>query len=86
MHDYGVKPEQIAGVSVKNRKNGALNPDAQMRKEVTVAEVLSSRMIAEPFTLLQCCPTGDGAAAIILASDKLRVNFAAIRFRCVPRI
>src|SRR5258707_2282039 len=71
MHDYGVKPEQIAGVSVKNRRNGALNPDAQMRKEVTVGEVLASRMIAEPFTLLQCCPTGDGAAAIILASDKI---------------
>ena len=71
MHDFGVKPEQIAGISVKNRANGAKNPDAQMRKEVTVAEVLASRMIADPFTLLQCCPTGDGAAAIILASDKV---------------
>jgi acetyl-CoA acetyltransferase len=71
MHDYGAKAEQIAGVSVKNRANGAKNPDAQMKKEVTVAEVLASRMIADPFTLLQCCPTGDGAAAIILASDKV---------------
>jgi benzoylsuccinyl-CoA thiolase BbsB subunit len=71
MHDYGVSPAQIAGVSVKNRKNGTLNPDAQMRKKVTVEEVLGSRMIADPFTLLQCCPTGDGAAAIILASDKV---------------
>jgi benzoylsuccinyl-CoA thiolase BbsB subunit len=71
MHDYGVKLEMVAAVSVKNRHNGALNPDAQMRKEVTVQEVLSSRMVADPFTLLQCCPTGDGAAAIILASDKI---------------
>src|SRR5258706_10558503 len=71
MHDYGVKLTQLAGVSVKNRRNGALNPDAQMRKDVTVEEVLSSRMVAEPFTLLQCCPTGDGAAAIILASDRI---------------
>lgn len=69
MHEYGLKPEQLARVSVKNRRNGALNPDAQMRKEVTVDEVMASRMIADPFTLLQCCPTGDGAAAIILASD-----------------
>jgi len=69
MHDYGVKLEDVAAVSVKNRKNGALNPDAQMRKEVSVEEVLASRMIADPFTLLQCCPTGDGAAAIILASN-----------------
>jgi benzoylsuccinyl-CoA thiolase BbsB subunit len=68
MHDYGVSLKDVAGVSVKNRKNGALNPDAQVRKEVSVEEVLASRMIADPFTLLQCCPTGDGAAAIILAS------------------
>jgi len=79
MHDYGVKLEQLARVSVKNRRNGALNPDAQMRKEVTVDEVLSSRMIADPFTLLQCCPTGDGAAAIILAS-----NTAAHKIRRDP--
>jgi acetyl-CoA acetyltransferase len=71
MHDYGVKAEQIAGVSVKNRANGVKNPDAQMKKEVTLAEVMGSRMIADPFTLLQCCPTGDGAAAILLASDKV---------------
>jgi acetyl-CoA acetyltransferase len=69
MHDFGVSPKDVAAVSVKNRRNGALNPDAQMRKEVSVEEVLSSRMIADPFTLLQCCPTGDGAAAIILASS-----------------
>jgi acetyl-CoA acetyltransferase len=75
MHDYGVTVEQIAGISVKNRANGTLNPDAQMRKDVTVAEVLASRMIADPFTLLQCCPTGDGAAAIILASDKVARQF-----------
>src|SRR5579871_4262363 len=41
MHDYGVKPEQLALVSVKNRWNGALNADAQMRKPVTVEEVLA---------------------------------------------
>ena len=71
MHDFGISLKDVASVSVKNRKNGALNPDAQMRKEVSVEEVLASRMIADPFTLLQCCPTGDGAAAIILASNAL---------------
>ena len=75
MHDYGVSADRIACISVKNRKNGTLNPDAQMRKEVTIAEVLGSRMIADPFTLLQCCPTGDGAAAILLASDKVARQF-----------
>jgi benzoylsuccinyl-CoA thiolase BbsB subunit len=75
MHDYGVSVQDIAAVSVKNRRNGALNPDAQMRKEVTIDEVLSSRMIADPFTLLQCCPTGDGAAAMILASSAVAKQF-----------
>ncbi|NEI72423.1 thiolase family protein [Rhizobium lusitanum] len=71
MHEYDLTPAQLALVSVKNRRNGALNPDAQMRKPVTVEEVLASRPIADPFTLLQCCPTGDGAAALILCEAKL---------------
>ncbi len=83
MHDYGVRLEEIAAVSVKNRKNGARNPDAQMRKEVSVAEVLSSRMIADPFTLLQCCPTGDGAAAVVIASTTAarQLSSRAVRVR-----
>lgn len=68
MHDYGLSREDLARVSVKNRRHGLHNPVAQMRKEVTVDEVLASRPIADPFTLLQCCPTGDGAAAVIVCS------------------
>ena len=71
MHDFGLTREQLARVSVKNRANGALNPIAQMQKPVTEAEVLGSRPIADPFTLLQCCPTGDGAAALVVCSDKV---------------
>jgi acetyl-CoA acetyltransferase len=71
MHDWGVTEEQLAKVSVKARAHGARNPDAQYQKEVTLEEVLGSRPIADPLTLLQCCPTGDGAAAaIICASDQ----------------
>ena len=75
MHDFGLTREQLALVAVKNRRHGSLNPDAQMRKPVTLDEVLSSRMIAEPFTLLQCCPTGDGAAAVILCATSLAKQF-----------
>lgn len=75
MHDYGLSREQLAKVAVKNRRNGALNPDAQMRKEVTVEEVLASRPVADPFTLLQCCPTGDGAAAIVLCNERVARQF-----------
>ncbi|MDN5927586.1 MAG: thiolase family protein [Hyphomicrobiales bacterium] len=71
MHDFGLTDRQLALVSVKNRANGALNPDAQMRKAVSVEEVLASRPIADPFTLLQCCPTGDGAAALVVCEAGL---------------
>lgn len=68
MHEYGLTVEQLAQVSVKARRHGALNPVAQMRKEVTVAEVNAARPVAEPFTLYHCCPSGDGAAAVVIAS------------------
>lgn len=75
MHDFGLTREQLALVSVKNRRHGALNPDAQMRNQVTLDEVLTSRPIADPFTLLQCCPTGDGAAAVVLCATSVARQF-----------
>ncbi len=75
MHDFGLTPQQLAAVSVKNRNHGLLNPDAQMRKAVTIEEVLASRPIAEPLTLLQCCPAGDGAGALVLCSDRIARQF-----------
>ena len=69
MHDYDVSPQILAEVSVKNRRHGALNPIATFCKTVTVEEVLASRPIAEPLTLLQCCPAVvDGAAAVVLTT------------------
>lgn len=76
MHDYGLTKEQLASVVVKSRRHAALNPDAQLRKETSVDEVLASRMIADPFTLFQCCPTGDGAAAVILCASDLARKYS----------
>lgn len=59
--------EQLAAVSVKNHAHALANPRAQYSGRYTVEEVLDSRMIADPLTLLQCCPTSDGAAAAVLA-------------------
>lgn len=67
---YGTTPQQLAMVAVKNHKNGVLNPYAHYQKEVTIEEVLSSRLIADPLTLLQCCPTSDGAAAAVLCCEE----------------
>ncbi len=68
MHEYGLTERQLAEVSVKAHAHGALNPNAQIKKRVSLEEVMSARMVAEPFTLWHCCPTGDGAAAVVIAS------------------
>ena len=76
MHDYGLTQEQLAKVAVKSRKHGALNPDAQFRNAVTVEEVMKARPIAEPFTLLHCCPSGDGAAAAVVCASEIAGRFS----------
>lgn len=68
MERYGITREQLAKVAVKNHDHGALNPHAQYRDRVTVEEVLNSRMIADPITLLMTCPLGDGAAAVLVGA------------------
>jgi acetyl-CoA acetyltransferase len=66
---HGTTPEQLAKVSVKSHANGALNPYARFRREVSVEEVLGSRMIATPLTLLQCSSGGDGAGAAVISGE-----------------
>ncbi|WP_077213191.1 thiolase family protein [Bacillus dakarensis] len=70
MSRYGVTDEQIAQVAVKNHRNGALNPYAHRQKERTLDEVLSDDPISGSFTRLQCCPIGEGASAVIVASEE----------------
>jgi acetyl-CoA acetyltransferase len=70
MTEYGTTPEQLALVAVKNRRHAAQNPKAQFQKLVTVEEVLASRPVCDPLTLLQCCPPSDGASAIVLMSEE----------------
>ncbi|HTX01915.1 MAG TPA: thiolase family protein [Acidimicrobiales bacterium] len=63
---YGGDEKLLAGVTVKSRRHAAANPEAHLRTETTLGEVLESPMIASPLTRLQCCPTSDGAAAVVL--------------------
>ncbi len=70
MAQYGTTQETIAKVAVKNHHHGALNPRAQYQEEVTVEEVLASREVAYPLTLLMCSPIGDGAAAALIVSPE----------------
>jgi acetyl-CoA acetyltransferase len=68
MQETGAPPEALAQVSVKARQNAALNPYAHRKDTYTVEEVLQSRLVADPLTLFQCCPTSEGAAAAVLCA------------------
>ncbi|MND54758.1 putative acetyl-CoA acyltransferase [compost metagenome] len=68
LHERDAQPADLAAIAVKNRYHGSLNEFAQQQTPVTLEEVLASRMIADPLTLLQCCPSQvDGAAALVLS-------------------
>jgi len=69
METFRTTEEDLALVSVKNHRNGALNPKAQFRREIRVEDVLNSPYVAEPLKLLDCSSVSDGAAAVILASE-----------------
>ncbi|MGB7063166.1 MAG: thiolase domain-containing protein [Candidatus Zixiibacteriota bacterium] len=71
MHKYGTTREQLAQVAVKNHENGSKNPLAQFPQKVTVDRVLSSIMVADPLTILDCSPITDGAACVILCPAEM---------------
>jgi len=70
MEKYGTTAEQFAMVSAKNSFHGSLNPRAQFRDEMTVQQVLAAPVIAEPLTRPMCSPIGDGAAAVVIVSER----------------
>jgi acetyl-CoA acetyltransferase len=68
MHDYGTTREQLAEVAVAAREWAKLNPKAFERDHLTVEDVLASRMISTPLSLLDCCLVTDGGGALIVTS------------------
>jgi acetyl-CoA C-acetyltransferase len=73
MYDFGTTRAHLSSVAVKNHENGALNPDAQMRKVITLEQAMNARPIAEPLNLYDCSLISDGAAAVVLcAADRSR--------------
>lgn len=72
MHRYGTTRKQLAAVSVKNHHNGAMNPNAQFQREVTLEQVVNATLVADPLTVLDSSPVSDGAACVVLTS----VDFA----------
>jgi acetyl-CoA acetyltransferase len=80
---HGVSAEQIAAVGVKNHRNGAANPYAQRQKERSLEEVMAPPAISGSLTRLQCCPIGEGAAAVLVASDAGIARLGIDRSRAV---
>ncbi|KJS00794.1 MAG: acetyl-CoA acetyltransferase [Peptococcaceae bacterium BRH_c4a] len=67
---YGTTEEQMAMVSVKNRRNGLNNPKGQFREEINLETAINAKAIVPPMKLYDCCPVTDGAAAVILAAEE----------------
>ncbi|MDZ5809949.1 thiolase family protein [Halorubrum sp. AD140] len=69
LEEHGADRRDLARVAVKNHANALANEYAQFRKRIDVDDVLDSPPIASPLRLYDCCPTTDGAAAVVIASD-----------------
>jgi acetyl-CoA C-acetyltransferase len=75
---YGTTREQVSAVVRKNKANGLLNPLAQMGAELTDEQIAESAMICDPLQLYDCCPTSDGAAALVIVADSLRSELRGV--------
>jgi acetyl-CoA acetyltransferase len=78
MIEFGTTLEQLAEVAVSTRYNAAFNPDAYYRDPITIDDVLTARMVADPLSKLQCCIRSDGGGAIVLTTEE-RARDAAKR-------
>jgi acetyl-CoA C-acetyltransferase len=71
MRQHGTKRDEIAAVAVKNHENALLNPRAHLSTRISLEQVMSSAVVADPLRLLDCAPVSDGACALVLASEEI---------------
>jgi len=74
MHEYGTTSEQLAEIRVAASEHAQHNPEAMYRDPVTVADVVDSRVVADPLHLLDCCVVSDGGGALVLVSEELEAK------------
>jgi sterol carrier protein 2 len=70
MEKYGTTKEQFAKIAHKNHKHSVNNPYSQFQDEYSLEDILNAKVVYEPLTKLQCCPTSDGAAAVVVCSEE----------------
>ena len=75
MYQYGTTRDMLAAVAVKNHANGAKNPQAHMRKIITMEQALNGKPIAEPLTVFDCSLVSDGAAAVLVTTAERAEEF-----------
>jgi acetyl-CoA C-acetyltransferase len=78
---YDATPEDLARVAVKNHQNGARNPKAHLGFECTLEDAVDAPDVAAPLNLYHCCPTSDGAAVAVLASEDVVDEYTDVRVR-----
>jgi acetyl-CoA C-acetyltransferase len=71
MAEHGTTRAQLAQVAVKNHAHGSKNPLAQFRSPIDLERVLRAPIVADPLTMFDCAPLSDGAACVVLASDRI---------------
>ncbi|MFB6141940.1 MAG: thiolase domain-containing protein [Halorientalis sp.] len=81
MREHDTTSEHLSHVAVKNHANGAKNPHAQLAFECSLEDAETAPTVADPLTLYHCCPTTDGAAAVLLASEEVVGEFTDERVR-----
>ena len=69
MDRYGTKPEHFAKIGWKNHKHSVNNPYSQFQDEYSLEDIQNAKVVYEPLTKLQCCPTSDGAGAAIVCNE-----------------
>jgi acetyl-CoA C-acetyltransferase len=75
MNTYGTTEKNLAMVAVKNHYHGSMNPKAQIQKEITLEQALSSRVVAWPLKLYDCSLITDGASCVILTKPELAQKY-----------
>jgi acetyl-CoA acetyltransferase len=83
--EFGTTREQVASVAVKNHAHGVLNENAQFRRPISVGDVVGARAVADPLTVLDCCPITDGAAAVIVGGGE-RSGRGGVRIRAAELV
>jgi acetyl-CoA C-acetyltransferase len=77
LEEYDATVDDLSRAAVKNHEHGAANPHAHLSFECSLADATGAGVVADPLTLYHCCPTSDGAAAVLVANEDVAADYDA---------